>query len=450
MAPYRTQQLSRAGPPYSRATPLLRVATPKMTNYLAARQSNNDYNILGVPTTWCPFAVDWVPWMRPMRLLKGQKRLVPVAASGFHKVPNLRPPRCPHTFPSPRQHYHQMTLHLNKVYDEMGSKGNFYRADSHSCSYYVLIPDLDEHKSDYITTQEEKDVFDNMYTISDDGDEAAGVSLSQQSGASSSTTTSMSSEVELEQYLLNGDPRMPRPTDTPPSLGGTFRSFFNERVANARQAVNYTLISDILSSEKNGWYARYPQYHPLAEKPTASIMQTYDRQTNPSCLTRAFSNLEHVDTHLGRAIREFNSPIGIPLTTWSGILSSNASCSCCRCEFSLDGYNSHVVEGRCSMAPPMDKVPIKDPIRVHLPARTYPAGFNVPLVSDFMDTPGGIAFSEWNSRIGVPVDIWTLLSTGGVECATCRLRRSFDGHTAHLGDTGDCQDPGIADGTIAN
>jgi hypothetical protein len=41
-------------------------------------------------------------------------------------------------------------------------------------------------------------------------------------------------------------------------------------------------------------------------------MSGYHEDTTGS-LVRMFSNLEHIDTHLGRAIREFHSAIGISL-----------------------------------------------------------------------------------------------------------------------------------------
>lgn len=83
-------------------------------------------------------------------------------------------------------------------------------------------------------------------------------------------------------------------------------------------------------------------------------MSLYDEKNmSAALLTRAFSNLEHLDTHLGRAIREFNSPIGLPGQSWRHLLEYNVPCKGCQCVFSIHGYNSHIVKGLCSMAAPM-------------------------------------------------------------------------------------------------
>lgn len=108
-----------------------------------------------------------------MRVLKGQKKLVRVAASGFHKIKGLQPPRCPHTFSDPRKSL--MTLNLNKTFDDTGARANFYRAETHDCgcngmaytslsvqsfnAILVFIPDPEERRTEYVTTQEQHDYF---------------------------------------------------------------------------------------------------------------------------------------------------------------------------------------------------------------------------------------------------------------------------------------------------
>ncbi|KAJ7661095.1 hypothetical protein B0H17DRAFT_1144798 [Mycena rosella] len=427
--------------PYTRLTPMIRTSVNHTPHFAEARRANMEYNAL-----------------------KWQNRLVPVAASGFPKVPDLQPPRCPHIFPPAQQHYSQMALHLNKVYDGTGIKGNFFRADSHHCGFFVLIPDLEEYKSKYITTQEAKDEFDNLNGFDDDdanldpfGPDPSHSSLSSSSPATSSAhasspSTSISSEQEVELYLLNGDPRMPRPSDSPPALSGPFKPFFNKRVAKARSTVDLQLIADVVGFDKNDFYKNYPHLHPLTEKPPVAVMRTYDQETATGCLIRAFSNLEHIDSHLSRALREFNSLIGIPAGTWKAIVGNATTCSCCLCSFSFDGYNSHINQGRCSMVPAMEKVlvPRRNAPHTPLAVRTYPHDYRIPLLEDFMETPTGVAFTEWNSRIGVPLDVWMLLSTAGVECETCHLRRSWEGHRAHFGEDNSCNDPGDIGASLAS
>ncbi|KAJ7495717.1 hypothetical protein B0H11DRAFT_2227235 [Mycena galericulata] len=416
--------------PYNaRFTPLLRRATPKTPHYQAAWTSLAHWNNIEVSATWCPLSNDWVPWTMPMRVLKRQKKLVRVAASGYHKIKNLQPPRCPHLYQD--AHLSDMKLQLNKVFDNSGRRANFFKADSHPCQFYVFIPDVPEYQSEYITTSEEREVFDQLLSFSDNEEEERSRSTFFQETSLSSASGSSKDAHEVEEYLLHGNPRIHRPTDLPPALFGPLKPFFNERVSNARKAVDLLLMDDTQQFADRGYYTDRPQLHPIAEKPNHVLMEIYDHKMYPSCLTRAFSNLEHIDTHLGRAIREFHSQIGIPPQTC------------------VDGYNSHVVDGKCSMAPPLEKVPLKEITPPRFEVRTYPHGYKIPVLEDFVDTPSGVAFTEWNSRIGVPMDVWILLSTSGVECKTCHLRRSYDAHLAHCDTTGQCLDPGGIPSTLA-
>ena len=43
----------------------------------------------------------------------------------------------------------------------------------------------------------------------------------------------------------------------------------------------------------------------------------------------------------------------------------------------------------------------------------------------------GRAFLEWNSDVGVSVDVWRILSTSGVICDGCDKVWSLDGDCAH-------------------
>ncbi|KAJ7437074.1 hypothetical protein B0H11DRAFT_2362278 [Mycena galericulata] len=432
--------------PYSpRFTPLLRRATPKTPHYQAALQSLVQWNSIEIPATWCALSNDWVPWTMPMRVLKRQKKLVRIAASGYYKIKNLQPPRCPHLYQDAR--LSDMKLHLNKTFDNTGQRANFFRADSHPCQYYVFIPDIPEYQSEYITTPEEREVFEQLVAFEEEEPElSAG---SSQSSSLSTSSTSTADTREVEEYLLHGNPRIPRPSDLPPALLGPLKPFFNGRVSDARKTVDLLLMDDTQQFADRGYYTDNPERHPVAEVPVHVLMEIYDHKAHPTCLTRAFSNLEHIDTHLGRAIREFHSCIGIPPETWQAIVNYRTACKCCQCVFSVDGYNSHVVDGRCSMAPPLEKVPIKEITPPYFSVRTYPNGYKIPVLEDFLETPSGVAFTEWNSRIGVPMDVWILLSTSGVKCKTCHLRRSFKAHQAHCDETGQCLDPGEIGGTLA-
>ncbi|KAJ7848115.1 hypothetical protein B0H13DRAFT_1906943 [Mycena leptocephala] len=396
MAPQRSTPFRPQNPPYGRFTALLRVRAPKLPIFSAAREFLAQWNELEIPVTWCPFTNDWIPWKLPMRVLKGQKKLVRVAASGFHKIKGLQPPRCPHTFSDPRKSL--MTLNLNKTFDDTGARrisiGLKPTTVDAMCSSQIpknvglnmlrlknsMIISVCFPSSASLTLFTM--LADSMYSFEDDDGEEDQPSSSQESSSSAR---------EVETYLLHGDPRFPRINDLPPALSGPIQPYFCERVAIARKTVDLELIQFTEEEAGRGSTSR-PDLHPLAQTPAHAIMAIYDERVRPGCLIRAFSNLQHIDSHVGRAIREFHSPIGIPADAWTAILHS------------VYGYNSHVVEGCCSMAPPMNQVALKNVIPPRISVRTYPPHYIVPHQDDFIDTPSGVAFMEWNSRIGVPMD----------------------------------------------
>jgi hypothetical protein len=44
------------------------------------------------------------------------------------------------------------------------------------------------------------------------------------------------------------------------------------------------------------------------------------------------------------------------------------------------------------------------------------------------------AFGVWNSKVGVPLDVWAILETASVYCTACARCRSFDGDRQHRAD----------------
>lgn len=48
--------------------------------------------------------------------------------------------------------------------------------------------------------------------------------------------------------------------------------------------------------------------------------------------------------------------------------------------------------------------------------------------NEFDGTPIGVAFLEFNSVIGIPADVWIMITTAYVQCKTCHLIRTFPTH----------------------
>lgn len=60
------------------------------------------------------------------------------------------------------------------------------------------------------------------------------------------------------------------------------------------------------------------------------------------------------------------------------------------------------------------------------------------------ETPFFLGLLQWNSRLGVPMDVWYLISTSVMVCDSCDLARSFPAHESHLRPDGTCGDEGQA------
>jgi hypothetical protein len=54
---------------------------------------------------------------------------------------------------------------------------------------------------------------------------------------------------------------------------------------------------------------------------------------------------------VGIAIRELNSRLGLPNDDFRSLTIQHQLCVGCYCVFSLNGYNVHVHNGKCSMHP---------------------------------------------------------------------------------------------------
>lgn len=153
--------------------------------------------------------------------------------------------------------------------------------------------------------------------------------------------------------------------------------------------------------------------------------------------------------------------VGLTAEGDAHIMSSERRCFSCHGVFSTEGYDTHRVHGACTNTPKLEKSMSSQivwlltfnfdftvtgwalPLRSHVEFkdRNYPAGTKPPVPIEFSDTAIGIAWSEWNSRIGVPEDVWVLLHTSMESCSHCGLVRTFEADIAHRSANNVCLDP---------
>lgn len=59
--------------------------------------------------------------------------------------------------------------------------------------------------------------------------------------------------------------------------------------------------------------------------------------------------------------------------------------------------------------------------------------------SQYLRQPIAVAFLEWNSRIGIPCDVWAMAITAVVRCNSCLLYRAGRAHIEHCNVLGACR-----------
>ncbi|PPQ84980.1 hypothetical protein CVT25_010533, partial [Psilocybe cyanescens] len=240
---------------------------------------------------------------------------------------------------------------------------------------------------------------------------------------------------------------LPRPLVQSKHLAST-RSFFTESVAIARSQSNTSLMTDLFYNNKAGIYQETPSSHPawrMANPP--HVLQPYSEAMYPGCSNRSFQNVDYLMTAMGQAIRELNSSLGIPRLTFDTIVEAAVKCDVCMCMFSSEGYNHHIVNRNCGnshIALPVTPCEVDVDVIRALRLRTFSEPAIASTAKEFLETPVGIAYLEFNSKIGVPMDVWAMITTAYVACRTCHLTRTFPGHQAHLDLSGECHDLGEA------
>ncbi|KAF8957974.1 hypothetical protein BDZ97DRAFT_1762515 [Flammula alnicola] len=460
------------------------------------------YNLSEDIVTYDVPTAGWVPWTRPVRVFSSGA-LTAVAASGFQNLSDAdeyTPPICPHASDISRDaKYSVMELNLRKKYQ--GRTVDYFQVprSSHNCPFVVVIPplhpplilftqqEIDEHTS--FQDEEEAAETREMYTYDKDflqgfsdsspskasTSSAAEVELIALPHASSSRTPSLSrssSAADLRQRPLFSlapscntpgsecfNPRVlpsltfgNRPTPSPQPIlsprGSRAHSFFSDSVATARRnsaSLDMVLMNELYYNDKMGLFKETPSLHPVWDlNHTPRVLQPYDEGMYPGCSNRINQNLDFFVTEVGQTIRELNSTLGIPRATLQALVELAIKCDCCGCMYSPDGFSHHLVNDHCGNSmfhrQVLPKIPDVEALR-ELKLRSFADPPQTHL-KEFLDTPIGIAFLEFNSKIGIPLDVWVTISTAYKMCSTCHLCRSFPAHQAHLDSDGKCHDFG--------
>ncbi|KAF9033050.1 hypothetical protein BDZ89DRAFT_1036888 [Hymenopellis radicata] len=231
------------------------------------------------------------------------------------------------------------------------------------------------------------------------------------------------------------------------------QSLFGKKSAEARAIWDRALVHSVVDSFNKGEYQNDPRQHPTWSSATPALFRPYDPETVPQKAPILRFRLQFIDgTSIGDVIKSFCSLVGCQPETYAKIVQDARRCNACLCSFSTTGYNAHIYQGNCGNWPmPVAIRPfrVEDELLEELSVRTYSDTFNELAYNELQESASsvpadffGFAWSDWHSRLGVPYDVWVLMSTGVVRCEECSLVRTLAAHRSHLNAEWKCTDLG--------
>ncbi|KAE9404254.1 hypothetical protein BT96DRAFT_989528 [Gymnopus androsaceus JB14] len=187
----------------------------------------------------------------------------------------------------------------------------------------------------------------------------------------------------------------------------------------------------LVSKLSVAFFLESPQIHMAYDlKELPEIMWPYNALKPQSLYEVIMKNLTFIDYQIGALIIKLNSVDGITILSFMEIMSAAQKCSGCCCVFSPEGYHAHLgyneVSGFTSHCCNSPLLPVVPAYAASVPKYRGIGGDHQNLRFDSgLCTEVGRAYLAWNSRLGVPEDVWTLISTAVVCCPSCLLVRTF-------------------------
>ncbi|KAJ6610035.1 hypothetical protein B0H10DRAFT_2193570 [Mycena sp. CBHHK59/15] len=374
-----------------------------------------------------------------------------MAASAFNNIPSFKGPQCPYAMnPFRLEQDSAMQCHYSK------SLGWHFQAKGHTCEFILNIPPLGSSKvrlhgdesdvegeycllsvtllhfnntlidaGEWADTEDEEESFELMAL-----DHAAAQQVGEVNKATAAMMDSLYTRPTSGSSLPPSSPPIPSSSSSPvrPSphkAGGTPQSYFNATKAATCMAYDKRLQQIVLEAQLSGQYKEYPEMHPTRRSPAPPIMAEY----NPDSPGVVAPLMTLMTSLCGQMLSQLNSTM-------------------------VEGYHEHRKLGLCSNTPDFHFIPELYPELEGLydmAFRTYPQGIALPNHMDKINTIVGRAWIAWNSRRGVPKDIWALISTAFTHCRHCDLIRTFVGDCVHRDENHICLDVGQGIiSTIAN
>ncbi|KAJ6585423.1 hypothetical protein B0H19DRAFT_1321063 [Mycena capillaripes] len=228
------------------------------------------------------------------------------------------------------------------------------------------------------------------------------------SSSSSSNSLPSSPSSNLPPYSLFSSPTH----SSPRRSTGFAVAYFSPSVAERRSSPDHSIIGRTLNEEEAGYYKTHPEMHNLQKLPLPEFLLPYQPATS---VHRLADMMQYMTSPTGQIITYFTSTVGVPYVMFLQLKQESILCIGCNCMFSIQGYHGpHRSYGRCTGNVDLPLIPERFPAMEDVPFlqfRSYPPGVPVPTSQEFLNTTIGRALVEWNTRIGIPLDVWHTIST---------------------------------------
>ncbi|KIK52753.1 hypothetical protein GYMLUDRAFT_251003 [Collybiopsis luxurians FD-317 M1] len=227
---------------------------------------------------------------------------------------------------------------------------------------------------------------------------------------------------------------------------------------NAAEKYAVTIVSSIttaFNAFNKGIFKEFPIIHPAFDaNPVPAVLAPYSPLTNSG--TCIFNHLQHFETAIGKVIHAINMTLGAPTCSFKELVSLSQIYGECLAHYSPNGYVDHVINGEGTPhcmntpeCPPVSEWPLMVVDETQLATRTFTDDQH-PAFKNVTDSAVSCPYLEWNSRLGVPADVWVIITTAVVTCGTCHLVCTFAADKAHRSSNGHCLDPGWSNDELAH
>ncbi|KAJ7667362.1 hypothetical protein B0H17DRAFT_1251655 [Mycena rosella] len=363
-------------------------------------------------------------------------------------------PQCPHAMNPFRLESETRQQAFNTK-----QEGWHFKAPGHACIFINKISPLGSRK---LTEHGEDSDDENQGHWADSADEEESFTLMALDVEAAAKVAEVNTETEKRLgslswpppplYSPGGPPAYSSPvpsTSSPirprpsPANSNQIKSYMSCSKADDRAAYNKDFA---LRIQDNQW-AAHPEEHPAWKRALEDlpVLMRPFHPVNQSHLPTTF-----MTTLCGEMLTELNSTMGLPKETFLRILVQNIQCDVCLCAYSVEGYHDHrkAHEHRlvCSNTPdlyPIEEKHLELEGLYDMVTRTHPSGIPLSSHSSQLNSSAiGRAWIAWNSHIGIPMDVWAVISSAWTYCGECQLVHAFESDRVHRDENNLCRDVG--------